>query len=449
MSNHKKPLYKRRWVQVLSAFVVFFVIFIGPWPSNRSHYKDSWYAKATFQRLAKFTLDSESAMLLASVSTIEITPPVGEPMAGYGARSPMESDGIASSVYAKAITFSNGRETVTLVAADILLMTPQLRGKILEKANLSASEVYFTASHNHSGPGGYESGVYQLVLGKYSPAITERMAGLFAEAIKKSRESLEPVLIANQRIKDVQQNHPFIQNRIDKNSKPYDTIFVSTVYRENKEILANLVVASAHATCIGRRNHKICGDYPGILQSKVQEKHNCKCFFLAGAVGSMKAKGEGKYFVRAENVANNIEKVVTEAIKNSEQISRSKIALATGIITVDLPSQNYSLGKYLRLSPFIMSAVHNRQSYIQVLRLDKFVFFAMPCDYSGELAAVLEKTDSPYIPVITSFNGDYIGYLVTRNRYDTPHYETRTMNFFGPWSGEYFNEIAERVLKEN
>ena len=46
----------------------------------------------------------------------------------------------------------------------------------------------------------------------------------------------------------------------------------------------------------------------------------------------------------------------------------------------------------------------------------------------------------------TSFNGDYVGYLLPQRRYSTPHFETRGENLFGPWCGEYFNEISRRVV---
>ena len=65
----------------------------------------------------------------------------------------------------------------------------------------------------------------------------------------------------------------------------------------------------------------------------------------------------------------------------------------------------------------------------------------MPGDFSGELASrfFYSKIHSDHgqklIPAITSFNGDYTGYILPAKYYFQNAYESQIMNFFGiAWS---------------
>ena len=125
-----------------------------------------------------------------------------------------------------------------------------------------------------------------------------------------------------------------------------------------------------------------------------------------------------------------------------------ELVLAAARVEVNLPPQQYRISENWRFSTVAASWLHDRRSYIHVLRINNMVLLGMPADYSGELAVELEEfaEGSGLFPLITSFNGDYIGYLLPQRRYNTPHFETRWENLFGPWCGEYFNEISRRVI---
>ena len=47
--------------------------------------------------------------------------------------------------------------------------------------------------------------------------------------------------------------------------------------------------------------------------------------------------------------------------------------------------------------------------------------------------------------VITSFNGDYIGYVISPRYYHMNGYEPRVMSFFGPCVPDYFDELIRTL----
>jgi hypothetical protein len=72
------------------------------------------------------------------------------------------------------------------------------------------------------------------------------------------------------------------------------------------------------------------------------------------------------------------------------------------------------------------------------------VWLTTPCDYSGEMARPIKDAlrRRGFRGAVTSFNGDYIGYVVPAKYYHLNSYETRTMSFFGPAVPDYFDALV-------
>jgi hypothetical protein len=72
----------------------------------------------------------------------------------------------------------------------------------------------------------------------------------------------------------------------------------------------------------------------------------------------------------------------------------------------------------------------------------------LPCDFSGELVAVLSRyaSNKGLRLIITSFNGAYAGYVTDDRHFDKDQYETITMSWFGPYNGAYFQEVVKDVI---
>ena len=70
------------------------------------------------------------------------------------------------------------------------------------------------------------------------------------------------------------------------------------------------------------------------------------------------------------------------------------------------------------------------------------------CDFSGELMPALTNYGIAHQQhvMVTSFNGSYIGYVTPEKYYNLKKYETRDMNFFGPYTGTYFQELLKLII---
>ncbi|MCB1314665.1 MAG: neutral/alkaline non-lysosomal ceramidase N-terminal domain-containing protein [Leptospiraceae bacterium] len=439
---------------ILSFAIILAVILLRP--NDRESFSQTHYAQRTLERLEQLPAHPPPGVLLAGIGRTEITPTIGEPLAGYGARNPMSSNAIDTPLYARALSLSNGHQTVTILNADLLLIPPAMRQHILRELNLPPAAVYFSATHTHSGPGGYAPGfLYELAFGEYDSRTFQRLADELIRTIRISRMDLQPAAMQSSQLGTTL---PFVRNRIEFGAEPHATMNLTAVYRPGQSNpLALLIIASPHATCLGKTNRSLNGDYPGALQQKLESGHTYLALFMAGAVGSMTVTGAHSERACVQHTADTIAAAVDAALTHiaHKRGTINTVALFSQIVSVDLPSPGIRLGAHLRLAPFLVSGFFNRRSYIHMLKLHDQLFLGMPGDYSGELAIKLER----YIrtlpqnhadgqaghAIITSFNGDYIGYLLPRRRFALDHYESRTMSFYGPWVGEYLHLIALRL----
>ncbi len=417
-------------------------------------YARSGYASRTFARIAQGPpSDPARGGLRAGYGEADITPAPGEPLAGFSAREPMTAEAGGQRLYARAISVAVGRRVVSIVGGDLLAVMEELRDAVLRRTALPREEVYFTASHTHCGPGGYSSRrVEQAVLGEFDEALRDRLADALARAIEQSRARLAPARLVVTRVgPDGAVARPFVRNRIDPGAEAHEEL-VSAVFwpdrprRQAPTPIATLVVASAHPTCYDEGRRRPSGDYPGALDRLYEARFARGLLFAAGAVGSMGPwQGAPPGDAQAQAVAREIWARLVRGRAFARPDRARTTTLASWPIRVELPPVQIRLGGRLRLSPLAGRLLHDADTEVHVLTVGELTLVGMPGDYSGELAMDLaRRARAAQVPnlAVTSFSGDYLGYLLPRRRFEEDHYEARTMSFFGPGCGEYVTEAA-------
>ncbi|MHC4533558.1 MAG: neutral/alkaline non-lysosomal ceramidase N-terminal domain-containing protein [Planctomycetota bacterium] len=181
-----------------------FVILAGPWPTYKSGFEDKPYYK---KALAEIERNKERLSHGSGISRFEagwssrpITPPTGTPLAGFGDRKGKPSTGVHDEIFVKALAVSDGTDTAVIVGADMLIIPENVaelvRNLVSKQTPLSANEILFNASHNHSGPGGFAPGFASKAFnGPYDPNIPGFLARAFTEAIVDAYRSLEPAKV--------------------------------------------------------------------------------------------------------------------------------------------------------------------------------------------------------------------------------------------------------------
>src|SRR5262245_15628290 len=91
----------------------------------------------------------------AGAAKVDITPPIGFPMWGYGARHDRPSEGVLDSLRARALVLAVGRERIALVSLDLgraptRQATSAIRARVKKEAGVQ--HIFLVASHTHHGP---------------------------------------------------------------------------------------------------------------------------------------------------------------------------------------------------------------------------------------------------------------------------------------------------------
>ena len=118
-------------------------------------------------------------------------------------------------------------------------------------------------------------------------------------------------------------------------------------------------------------------------------------------------------------------------------------------VEVALPSLHLRLTEGLRVRPWLSRHVVpvRPTTFVQAVRVGDATWLSMPCDFSGELAAGLreEARARGRQLAVTSFNGDYVGYVIPGKYYHLGGYEPRVMSFHGPTMGDYLEDWGRRL----
>jgi hypothetical protein len=229
-----------------------------------------------------------------------------------------------------------------------------------------------------------------------------------------------------------------------------DPEFALMVVRHDGGTTAVLGSYAAHPTILGGGVMQFSAEYPGAWQRAVEKATGGLALFAAGSVGSHSPKAPTGGFEGVEAMGNAL---ATETLKQLDSLPLTN-RIHFGILgaTLPLPELQARLTDSIRVRPWLagMLLPVGRETFLQAFQFDRTVWVSTPCDFSGELALGLkaEAAKSRHPLHITSFNGDYVGYVIPSKYYGMSGYEPRTMSFFGPHLPDYF-VAAIRSLQDS
>ncbi len=372
------------------------------------------------------------------------------PLAGYGNRNGRPATGVLDDLWVKAVAFSAGGRTGIVVSADALIIPREVAERaeiqVAAATGLRRDQLYFAATHSHCGLGGWGEGwVGEAFAGPFHPGVRQWFAGQLAAAITNALADLTPASLGTGSFSAPQ----FVRNRLVGERGRTDPVFSLVSVRQEDGDSAVLGSFSAHATVQGAGVMQYSADYPGAWQRAVERSHGGMALFLAGGVGSHSPRpATGGH----DGAVQMGESLAAETLGVLPGIARSRvIAFGQAGVEAELPELQNRITDEVRLRPWaarrLLPPLAPR-TFLQALRLGDAVWCSTPCDYSGELALDLQGAACRLglTAVVTSFNGDYIGYVIPPRYYHLDGYEPRVMSFYGPAIPEYFDEILKGLV---
>jgi hypothetical protein len=395
------------------------------------------------------------ALLTPTVNATQDDPAQGRfralPLAGYGSRKGRSATGAHDDLYVKAVALRVGDHLAVMVGADALIIPPEVTEAALQilgqNPGLRREQIYLSATHTHSSLGGWGEGwLGESFAGAFQAGARTWFADRIITAVRAALADLKPASFGHGSFHAPE----WVKNRLVGSLGKTDPDFSYAVLKQDDGRVAILGSYAAHATILSASMMEFSSDYPGFWERAIEKTTGGMAVFLAGAVGSHSANPGASGLKGAERMGQALAQTLLDQLPQIP-ITNS-IALDILGLDVSMPPINARLTDGIRLRPWLASRLlhHANRTFIQTLRLNDSIWISTPCDFSGELALgikdFLHARGSSAI--ITSFNGDYVGYVIPSRYYHLDGYEPRLMSFFGPNVPDYFDELIRSMASE-
>jgi neutral ceramidase len=415
---------------------------------DRTPYQEMGYYEQWKKSISELELENAAAQdsLMVGWAKVNITPAEPIPLAGYGKRKGAAYKDVHDSVYVRCLYLENNLSKSVIISADLLILPPTVSALVkdgLVEIGLTENQIYYGATHSHSSLGAwYNTLVGELFAGEYDANIEKHIADSILKSIKLAKSKTQAASVSFE--KDLDETD--IRNRLIEGGKVEP--FIRTLVFKTATQKAILTTYAAHSTILQASTLSLSRDYPGVLVDSLEKNTADFAIYLAGTVGSMGPieKGETDF----DEVNNQAKGVLKELLSANEYDSFDQ---NPSILSFQLPlplrKASPRISKNLALRPWLFKWLFGESpAYVKVLKIGNVLMVGLPCDFSGELMAELDKyaKANGLNLIITSFNGTYAGYITADEHFDYEAYETVTMNWFGPYNGAYFTEVVKNII---
>lgn len=429
------------------------------------------------------------AALKGGCAKVNITPPVGAWLSGYGGRD-KPSDGIIDELYARALVLDNGSNSIAIISVDLLWiplrMTNQIRGILKDKIGIPEQNVLICATHTHFGPKIYSET-------KIGPEVSGNTvdASYVKTLVKKITDS---AFLAHKRMEDVKIGAvkgdlpEIVYNRRPTRSDgsvqttfslplevtttrkiqrspdgsvnvtftfppeepaltfgPVDPeVWVLRVENAEGKIIGSVVNFACHAVSGSTFSdwfYSISADYPGETMRVVERLEGGVCLFTSGTAGDIVPLRRGRkprYEIGRALAGETIRRL--QFVQTYDDI---EIAAMTREVTLPIRQD---------LSPNRIIATDKDNSHltteIQVIRLGDIYILGLPGEVLVEVGLDIKKKAGLRNLIITTVSNDTIGYVCHSQAYEQGGYEADSGTNLAKGAGELIVTHALDLLAQ-
>jgi neutral ceramidase len=420
---------------------------------------------------------ASKAALKGGCAKVNITPPVGVWLSGYGGRD-KPSDGIIDELYARALVLDNGSNSIAIISVDLLWIplqiTNQVRQILKDKIGVPEQNVMICATHTHFGPKIYSES-------KMGPEDSDNTVDVsYVQTLVK--KIMDSAFLAHKRMEDVKIGAakgdipeivynrrptradgsvqttftlPFevtTTRKIQRN--PDGSVCVTFIFPEEEPALTFgpvdpeawvLKVENAEGQTIGSMVNYAChavsgstfadwfysisAEYPGETMRIVERVERGVCLFTSGTAGDIVPLRRGKK-PRYE---------IGRALAG-EIIRRLQFVQTSDDIDLAAMTQEIKLPIRQDLSPDSIIAADKDKTHltteIQVLRLGDVYILGLPGEILVEIGLEIKKKAGLENLILAALSNDTIGYVCHSRAYEQGGYEATSGTNLAKGAGE-------------
>ncbi len=219
--------------------------------------------------------------LRAGAASVDITPPPGGMMDGYGSRL-TPSQGVHDPLFARVLVTDYGESACVIVACDLLgvhpWLTVELRRRVRESLGIAENAVLLAATHDHAGPVGLRAGMFS----RLDEALAEITVAKITSAVERAWAARRPVTLKTG-VTDVD---TIGMNRRDP-ADPADAALRAVLFDGEDGPVASLLNFACHATVLSGENLLLSAEFPGVACRVIEAATGTPTVYLNGACGDV------------------------------------------------------------------------------------------------------------------------------------------------------------------
>ena len=262
----------------------------------------------------------------------DITPRLGLPLGGYGARLG-GADGVLDRLFCHAALFDDGNDAFALAALDLVHVfgdwAARVRSRIRRRLGIAADRVLVAAIHTHAGPGVFRSSIERDDrLADYEEKLIEQVATCVGDAAAAAvPASLRFGSAATAGI---------AANRRDPAVPVDENVRVLSAHRSDGALLGAVANFACHPTVLPAANHGYSGDLLGVGSERAARILGAPVLFLNGAAGDVSTRftRRAQTHVEVERLGGLLAGAVVQAIDHGGEIAGSELTGAVQTVPV-------------------------------------------------------------------------------------------------------------------
>lgn len=404
------------------------------------------------------------AALKAGAASVVMDVPAGAPLAGYGTfarrlwfpdilrRYPhafwfRPSTGTRDPVAARALVLQAGRSRVAWVTVDLVAVDAAFTREVtarLVAGGVRPLTLLVSASHTHSGPGAFiDSAVMGwLTLDRANSAVRDALLKAVVMAVRRADAAAADATIATASVSAP----PVVRSRLAR-ALDHEVVVlkVATVTGAPVAVVWNFAI---HGTMLSARNLEISGDVTGVASAALERELGAPALFVNGAMADVSPARHGPAAV--DEVAHALAATVREGWRTAVVAGADRIDIQTKQVKLASPrlSVRHCVGGWAPgFLTLPLGNVFPGVADLVAMSVGGVAWVTVPGELQTVLGERIKKEGRELFgrAFVAGLSNDYLGYFVTAEDYDRPHYITCAA-VFGRDAGDCVADAAVELL---
>jgi len=397
--------------------------------------------------------------LYAGMASVDVTPVVGVPLAGYGEGERRSYDVFNRYPYATVLSPSVGKrdpirakvlilkknngQRLLFIGIDTIGVTKQFRDDLLSRISdlgIANENVFLSATHTHSGPGAMgQNALWAFIaVDFYQEEIYRTFLQDMTIAVRKALATMEPAELYATSFKA----RGLQKNRRDKPGHFDAQANLLLIRSKRNRWQGALVNFPMHGTSLSRHNLKYSADVLGEIERRFEKKlrqdngdnGDVTVIFINGAEGDVAPIHSGEIAMKAigKAFASQAMEAVAAAyrVEPDWSVHVSEIELGQpalnirGCVSPNILRRLISRKLRLRLGSFLP-----HKTSLWLLKLGNQYMMSWPGEPTTSLGLAVKKmalTSGASQAWLMGLTNDHLSYFTTREEYEAGTYESCT-----------------------